>query len=70
MSRSTNDIFESDKENLDIQIRFAIRSALAESAHETGLQAGDVSERLIEGIVRELFEGPLAWATKRRAAWI
>jgi hypothetical protein len=46
-------------------VRFAIRDAIAETAHLTGLRAGTASERLIDAIYREITSPHLRWATHK-----
>ncbi len=43
-------------------IRFAIRHAIAGTAHLTGLRAGETTEVLIDAIFEEITSPSIAWA--------
>ncbi len=46
-------------------IKFAIRSAIAQTANVTGLKSGDAVEHLVKFIIDELFDSPMRWAIKK-----
>lgn len=52
------------KSNAQSTVEFAIRSGLAENAHLTGVCYGDVSETIVQDVLKMVFERSVRWATK------